>query len=54
MGRVLSRRRWEKGDFSDASLLRTVRRWARTEPDDTQAYGHLRPPGAREAEPVAA
>ena len=54
VGRVLSRRRWEKGDFSDASLLRTVRKLARTEPDDTQAYGHLRPPATREAEPVAA
>jgi radical SAM superfamily enzyme YgiQ (UPF0313 family) len=44
LGRILARRRWREGDFSEPSLLRTVRRWARAEPRDSQAYGHLRPP----------
>jgi hypothetical protein len=29
-------------------LLRYVRGWAQTTPDDGQAYGHLRPEGARQ------
>ncbi|HEY8311594.1 MAG TPA: radical SAM protein [Gemmatimonadaceae bacterium] len=49
LGRLLARRRWEHGAFSDPRALRAVRRWARRAPDDRQAYGHLRPPG-----PVAA
>jgi anaerobic magnesium-protoporphyrin IX monomethyl ester cyclase len=42
VGRVLAARRWRRGDFADPVVLRTVRRWARTEPDDRQDYGHLR------------
>ena len=46
VGRVLARRRWERGDFSDPRLLRSLRRLAQRMPEDSQAYGHLRPPGA--------
>ena len=46
LGRLLSRRRWSAGEFSDPALLRTVRRWSQRVPDDTQAYGHLRVPVA--------
>jgi anaerobic magnesium-protoporphyrin IX monomethyl ester cyclase len=42
LGRILARGRWERGDFEDPALLRTVRRLAQVQPDDTQAYGHLR------------
>lgn len=44
LGRILSRRRWETGDFDDPRLLRGVRRLARRAPPDRQEYGHLRPP----------
>jgi anaerobic magnesium-protoporphyrin IX monomethyl ester cyclase len=44
LGRVLSRRRWSRGDYADPRLLRTVRQLATRVPDDTQAYGHLRVP----------
>jgi radical SAM superfamily enzyme YgiQ (UPF0313 family) len=44
VGRLLARRRWARGDFDAPRALRTVRRLAQREPDDTQAYGHLRPP----------
>ncbi|HYJ81098.1 MAG TPA: hypothetical protein VEW03_15905, partial [Longimicrobiaceae bacterium] len=54
LGRILARRRWERGDFSDPALLRSVRRWARAEPADSQAYGHLRPPAAAPRELAAA
>jgi len=50
VGRLLARRRWARGDFDAPRALRTVRRLAQREADDTQAYGHLRPParaGAR-------
>ncbi|MFW6078219.1 MAG: B12-binding domain-containing radical SAM protein [Gemmatimonadota bacterium] len=53
LGRVLARPRWRAGRYDDPRLLRAVRRWARTEPDDEQAYGHLRPPAA-EATPATA
>jgi anaerobic magnesium-protoporphyrin IX monomethyl ester cyclase len=43
-GRLLAHRRWARADFDDPRALHTVRRWARRVPDDTQAYGHLRPP----------
>lgn len=45
VGRLMARRRWERGDFHHPSALREVRRLAQREPDDTQAYGHLRAPG---------
>jgi radical SAM superfamily enzyme YgiQ (UPF0313 family) len=44
LGRVMAHRRWARGDFDAPSALRTVRRLAQREPDDTQAYGHLRAP----------
>lgn len=49
LGRMLSHRRWERGDFSDARALRLVRKLADRAPVDTQAYGHLRPPTSRRA-----
>ena len=42
LGRALARRQWERADYSTPRLLRRVRRWSRTVPDDAQAYGHLR------------
>jgi anaerobic magnesium-protoporphyrin IX monomethyl ester cyclase len=42
LGSWLARGRWERGDYSDPRVLRTVRRWAGVTPDDRQAYGHLR------------
>jgi anaerobic magnesium-protoporphyrin IX monomethyl ester cyclase len=46
LGRVLARRRWARGEYSDPVVLRTVRRWAQVVPEDRQAYGHLRPPAS--------
>jgi hypothetical protein len=43
IARVLASRRWERGDYTNPRLLKTVRRWAAIAPDDLQAYGHLRP-----------
>ena len=45
LARVLAQRRWKRGDYDNPRLLRAVRRWARTEADDREEYGHLRPPG---------
>ncbi|HSJ10660.1 MAG TPA: radical SAM protein, partial [Longimicrobiales bacterium] len=42
IGRVLAVRRWQHADYADPRMLRAVRAWARTEPDDRQDYGHLR------------
>jgi anaerobic magnesium-protoporphyrin IX monomethyl ester cyclase len=39
-------RRWRRGDFSDAHLLRSLRSRMRVPKHDSQAYGHLR--GAKE------
>ncbi len=44
LGRLLAKRRWERGDWDDPRLLRAVRRLARRSPADRQEYGHLRPP----------
>lgn len=44
-GRLLARSRWQRARYADPTLLRQVRKWARKEPDDRQAYGHLRPEG---------
>jgi radical SAM superfamily enzyme YgiQ (UPF0313 family) len=52
LGRLLARRRWERGDYADPRALRLVRRWARAEPRDRQAYGHLRPPSPAAAAPA--
>lgn len=45
-GRLLAETRWRRGEYADPRLLRRVREWARIEPDDKQAYGHLRLEGA--------
>jgi radical SAM superfamily enzyme YgiQ (UPF0313 family) len=45
-GRVLARRRWARGEYANPRVLRAVRQLARCAPDDSQAYGHLRPPSA--------
>lgn len=42
LGRVLARPAWDRGQYANPRVLRAIRRWARTEPDDGQAYGHLR------------
>lgn len=46
-GRMLARRRWSAGHYSNPRILRAVREWARVAPDDSQAYGHLRPASPR-------
>jgi hypothetical protein len=45
-GRWLAQGRWDQGRYEDPKLLRRVRGWARKSPDDSQAYGHLRPEGS--------
>lgn len=42
LGRVIAARRWRDADYADPRALRTLRAWARREPDDRQDYGHLR------------
>ena len=58
LGKIAAWRRWARADYGDPKLLRTIRKLARIVPDDTQAYGHLRPEGEDEAlpplEPLAA
>jgi hypothetical protein len=54
LGTLLARRRWEKGEFSDPSLLRMVRRLAQRVPHDSQAYGHLRDPAPARAQETMA
>lgn len=54
LGRILARGRWARGDFDDPALLRTVKRMAQVQPDDSQAYGHLRPTSAAAPELVPA
>jgi anaerobic magnesium-protoporphyrin IX monomethyl ester cyclase len=44
-GRWLAESRWRRARYEDPQLLRRVREWARIEPDDRQAYGHLRGEG---------
>jgi len=46
VGRLMSRRRWARGDFEAPHVLRTIRQLAQRAPDDSQAYGHLRAPSA--------
>jgi hypothetical protein len=43
---LVARRRWAHEQYADAGALRAIRRLARRAPDDSQAYGHLRPPSA--------
>jgi anaerobic magnesium-protoporphyrin IX monomethyl ester cyclase len=49
LGQAAAWRRWEQGNFDDPQLLRRIRKLARVVPDDTQAYGHLRPIGSQKA-----
>ena len=42
LGSLAARRRWALEKYDDPALLRAIRRAARVEPDDSQAYGHLR------------
>jgi radical SAM superfamily enzyme YgiQ (UPF0313 family) len=49
VGRILSRARWAREQYSDPRALRLVRRLAQVSPEDRQAYGHLRPPPAERA-----
>lgn len=51
VAQLLAKRRWRQGDYANPRLLRQVRRIAQHIPDDRQAYGHLRTPGA-ELEPA--
>ena len=46
VGQLAARRRWEREDYSNPRLLRSIRTLAATIPDDRQAYGHLRPAGS--------
>jgi radical SAM superfamily enzyme YgiQ (UPF0313 family) len=46
LGKAAAWRRWARGDYADPKLLRSIRAAARIVPDDSQAYGHLRPAGA--------
>lgn len=50
LGQAAAWRRWEEGRFDDPHLLRQIRKLARVTPDDSQAYGHLRPPSAAKQE----
>lgn len=50
LGRIAAWRRWNRADYADPRLLRRIRELARAVPDDSQAYGHLRPAG--KAKPV--
>jgi hypothetical protein len=54
LGQAAAWRRWEQGNYNDPRLLRRIRKLARVVPDDTQAYGHLRPPGSRTRRNAAA
>jgi tRNA A37 methylthiotransferase MiaB len=42
VGRLLAKRRWANGEYSDPTMLRMVRKISQRAPDDAQAYGHLR------------
>ena len=44
LAHLLARRRWDRGDYAQPRLLRAVRRMSQRELEDSQAYGHLRPP----------
>jgi anaerobic magnesium-protoporphyrin IX monomethyl ester cyclase len=43
LGSLAARRRWAREQYDDPRLLRSIRQAARITPDDSQAYGHLRP-----------
>ena len=43
LGSIAARRRWALERYENPALLRRIRRAARIVPEDSQAYGHLRP-----------
>jgi hypothetical protein len=43
LGQVAAWHRWQRADYHDPRLLRRIRSLARITPEDSQAYGHLRP-----------
>ncbi len=49
LGQAAAWRRWEQGHYDNPQLLRRIRKLARIVPDDTQAYGHLRPSASARA-----
>lgn len=50
----LARRRWSRADYDRPAMLRRIRRWAQTHPDDAQLYGHLRERTAASPPPLGA
>nr|WP_275943798.1 radical SAM protein [Gluconacetobacter aggeris] len=46
LGKAAAWWRWRQEIYDDPRLLRQIRRFARITPDDSQAYGHLRPASA--------
>ena len=52
LGQLAARGRWNRADYSDPKLLRTIRKLARIAPDDRQAYGHLRPAASAPERPA--
>ncbi len=50
LGQLAAWRRWDREDYSDPRLLRSIRALASSRPDDRQAYGHLRPEGTAAAD----
>jgi hypothetical protein len=44
VARVMAQGRWARAEYSDPHALRAIRRLAQREAQDSQAYGHLRPP----------
>jgi len=49
LGRVVAWQHWAREDYANPRILRRIREMARIIPDDTQAYGHLRPTKKKEA-----
>ncbi len=49
LGQAAAWRRWDQGNYDNPRLLRRIRKLARIVPDDTQAYGHLRPSASAKA-----
>lgn len=43
LGNLAARRRWAREQYDNPALLQHIRHAARIVPDDSQAYGHLRP-----------
>ncbi len=49
LGQAAAWRRWDQENYGNPRLLRRIRKLARIVPDDTQAYGHLRPSASAKA-----